>query len=86
MEILRRKVYNMAKKRKKLTEEERIIRFLKEQGFTEVTDVERKQPWYQEHLKQLERWRKEEAGKPFSVREKQYLYGSTPKRKSRSKV
>lgn len=74
------------KKRKKQITVKNIVERIKAMGGHEITEKEKKESWYQEHLKQLERWRKEEVGKPFSVREKQYLYGSTPKRKSRSKV
>ncbi len=59
-----------------MTEEEEIIKLLESMGAHEITEEEKKQPWYKEHLKQLERWRKEEVGKPFTVRERKALYGS----------
>ena len=75
----------MAKKRrKKVTEEKRIIRFLENEGFHEITEEEKKEPWYQEHLKQLERWRKEEVGKPFTVKERSELY--SPKKSAKNKM
>lgn len=69
-----------------MTEEEEIIQYLESIGAHEITQEEKKQSWYKEHLKQLERWRKEEVGKPFTVREKRYLYGTSPQRSSKSKV
>lgn len=59
-----------------MTEEQRVIAMLKAKGYTEITQEEKQQSWYQEHLKQLECWREEEVGKPFTVRERQALYGS----------
>jgi len=77
----------MAKRKKKrLTEEQRVVEMLKDKGFTEITQKDKQEPWYQEHLKQLERWRKEEVGKPFTVREKQAFYGTKPQKKSPSKA
>lgn len=74
------------KNRKQQVTIKEIIEKIKALGGHEITEEEKKQPWYQEHLKQLERWRKEEVGKPFTVREKQYFYGTTKKQKSKSKV
>ena len=65
-----------------MTEEEEIIELLHSIGAHEITDEERKEPWYHEDLRQLERWRNEEVGKPLTVREKQYLYGPTKQSKS----
>lgn len=64
----------MASRRKKMTEEERILRFLEQQGFHQVTKEEKKEPWYKEHLKQLERWRKEEMEPASAVRERSATY------------
>jgi hypothetical protein len=74
-----------SKKRNQMIEVDEILEKLKKMGAREITDEDRQQPWYKEHLKQLERWREEEVGKPFTVREKEYFYGSSSKRSSRSK-
>jgi len=72
--------------KRKITEEEEVLHLLQEIGAHEVTEEERSEPWYREDIKQLERWRKEEVGKPFTVREKQALYGTKPQKKKPSKA
>ena len=74
------------RKKRHLTEEEEVIQFLRKEGFKEITKKDKKELWYQEHLRQLERWRKEEVGKPFSVRERKALYGSKPPATSKAKA
>ncbi len=69
-----------------MIEVDEILEKLKKMGAQEITDEDRKQPWHKEHLKQLERWRKEEVGKPFTVKEKQYFYGSQSSKNSKSKA
>ncbi|HEY5615185.1 MAG TPA: hypothetical protein VIL52_04115 [Bacteroidota bacterium] len=77
----------MAKrKRKNNVTIQEIVKKIEAMGGHEITGAEKHEPWYQEHLKQLERWRKEEVGKPFTVREKQALYGTKPQKKSPSKA
>jgi hypothetical protein len=64
---------------------EEIVEKIKAMGGHEITKEEKEQPWYKEHLKQLERWRKEEVGKPFTVKERRAFYGtSKPKKKVKS--
>jgi hypothetical protein len=74
------------KKRNKIIEVDAILEKLKKMGAQEITNEDRKQPWYKEHLKQLERWRKEEVGRPLTVKEKQYFYGSPSSKNSKSKA
>ena len=69
-----------------MTQEEEVIQMLKEKGFTEITEEDKKQHWYQQHLKQLERWRKEEVGKPFTVKERSELYSPKKSAKKKNRV
>ena len=66
----------MAKRRKEVNDEKEIVQMLKEHGFTEITKDDKKQFWYKQDLEQLENWRREELGKPFTVRERKALYGT----------
>lgn len=69
-----------------MTPVEEIIQKLESLGAHEITEEDKNQPWYKEHLKQLERWRNEEVGKPFTVKEKNALYGRRRKIKSSSRT
>ena len=76
----------MAQRKRKLTEVEQVDKMLKRHGFHEVTPEEKKQPWYEQHLKQIELWKKEAAKPPAAVHEKPTRYGTKRNPSSKSKA
>jgi len=76
----------MAKRKKRITQEQRIIAMLKEKGFTEINLDDRKKPWYKSYAESIDRWRREELGKPLTVRERKALYNTNQTKTAKAKA
>jgi hypothetical protein len=75
----------MAKgKRKKLTEADRIIRFLKKQGFHKLTEEEKKLPWHQKDIAEFEAYLRQKKEERLGVRERRGSYRTKRTTKSKS--